>query len=67
MYECQTEKPSGMRDTCTSIADEVIFGNEISKKHKRFGFMTLLQCVKNRCTVIRNTIHNGFSHTEKKS
>ena len=56
-----------MRDTCTSIADEVIFGKEISKKHKRFGFMILLQCVKNRCTVIRNTIHNGFSHTEKKS
>ena len=28
--------------------------------------MTLLQCVKNRCTVILNTIHNSFSHTEKK-
>ena len=34
------------------IADKVIFGKEISKiandfkKHKRFGFMTLLQCEK---------------------
>ena len=26
-----TEKPSGIRDTCTSIADKVILGKEISK------------------------------------
>ena len=75
MHECYlTEKPSGMRDTCTSVADEVTFGKEISKsvkcffkKHKRFGCMTLLQCVKNRRTVIRNSTENGFSHTEEKS
>ena len=38
-----------MGDTCTLIADEVTFGEEISKvsnvfgkkKHERFGFMTL--------------------------
>ena len=30
------EKPSGMSDTCTSIADEVIFGEEISKLGKVF-------------------------------
>ena len=30
MGECLTEKPSGMRDTCISIADQVIFGKEIS-------------------------------------
>ena len=30
------EKPSGMSDTCTSIADEVIFGEEISKLWKVF-------------------------------
>ena len=44
-----------MRDTCTSIADELIFGKEISngvkcffKKHKnkRFVFMTLLHSEK---------------------
>ena len=44
-----------MRETCTSVADELIFGKEISnsvkcffKKHKnkRFGFMILLQSEK---------------------
>ena len=61
-----------MRDSCISIADELIFGKEISnsvkcflKKHKnkRFGFMILLQCEKkNRCTVLRNTRdHNARS------
>ena len=46
-----------MRDTCISIADELIFGKGISnsvkcflKKHKnkRFGFMILLQCEKKK-------------------
>ena len=40
--ECRPEKPLGMRDTCNWIADEVIFGKEISKsvkclKKKRFS------------------------------
>ena len=44
------------------IADGMIFGKEYRKvsifveKHKRFGFMSLLQCEKNRCTVLRNTV-----------
>ena len=29
--ECLTEKPLEMRDTCTSIADKMILGKEISK------------------------------------
>ena len=29
--ECLTEKLSGMCDTCTSIADEVIFGKKYQK------------------------------------
>ena len=33
---CLTEKPSGMRDTCTSIADKVILGKEITKSVKCF-------------------------------
>ena len=41
MGECLTEKLSGMCDTCTSTADQVILGKKISKsvrflkKHKR--------------------------------
>ena len=30
----QRQKPSEMRDTCTSIADELIFGKEIAKSVK---------------------------------
>ena len=67
----QRQKPSEMRDTCTSIADELIFGKEIAKsvkclknthtkKNKRFGFTSLLHCEKkNRLyTVLRNTRDN---------
>ena len=36
MGECLTEKLSGMRDTCTSIADQVILGKEISKSVRCF-------------------------------
>ena len=41
MGECLTEKPSGMCDTCTSTADQVILGkkyrkvSDVLKKHKR--------------------------------
>lgn len=53
-----------MRDTCTSIADELIFGKEIAKsvkclknthtkKNKRFGFTSLLHCEKK--TVVHST------------
>ena len=58
-----------MRDTCTSIADELIFGKEIAKsvkclkntqKNKRFGFTNLLHCEKKKplYTVLRNTRDN---------
>lgn len=32
MGECLTEKPSGMCDTCMSIAYKVIFSKEMSKR-----------------------------------
>ena len=49
-----------MCDTCTSIADELIFGKEIAKsvkclkktqKNKRFGFTSLLHCEKKKPVV----------------
>ena len=36
MGECLTEKPSGMHVTCTSIADQVILGKEISESVRCF-------------------------------
>ena len=36
MGECLTEKPSGMCDTCTSTADQVILGKKISKSVRCF-------------------------------
>ena len=57
-------KPSGMRDTFTSTADEVISGKEIPKNvkwffllNKRFGFMTLLQFEKKPLYNTINTIN----------
>ena len=59
--EKKTKGGSVRRLRWTGIrADEVIFGKEISttkrQKHK-FGFMTPLQCEKNRCTVLRSQYH----------
>ena len=48
-------RPTGAKKKCQMFL----------KQHKRSGFMTFLQCEKNRCLRYYVLLYNGFSRTEE--